>query len=130
MQKLVKNKYEKYRHFGRIYYLIMVISSIITVIISFLWANKVFPFAQNSLKSWNIVYAIIVTLFSFAGLYVFMILMLINSFVYKLEHIKEINNKKKHDHIKQKIQNQSKWLDILAFDKSLSYNLYLTSKSQ
>ncbi|MCT4469408.1 hypothetical protein [Mycoplasma sp. HS2188] len=129
MQNLEKNKYEKYKYFGKIYYLVLVVSSIITVVISFLWVNKVFPFAQENIRSWYIAYGFIVFLFGFSGIYVFMVLILINSFVYKLERIKEITDKKNHDRLKQKIEKQSKWLDVLSFNKSLSYNLYRTSQT-
>ncbi|AIA29277.1 hypothetical protein MCAL160_0906 [Mycoplasmopsis californica HAZ160_1] len=127
-----KNKFVKYKVFGKPYFWTSTIASILAVFISFIWTLNYYPFSiasnSESKKTWIIIYSVIIALSAFVAFYAFVVLILINSFVVKIEKMYDPRSEAEYEKIQKNIEKQSKILDIISLNKHISYDIYLVSK--
>ncbi|MBU4690141.1 hypothetical protein KQ874_00270 [Mycoplasma sp. ES3157-GEN-MYC] len=127
-----KNKFVKYKHHVRPYFWTVTISSILTVLLVMGWSQKFIPFKVDikvgHLDFWSLMYLSFTIFFGLIGIYSLSVILVINSFVYKLERMKELWQEKDREALKKRINRQAIILDMFALNKSLSYNLYQASK--
>ncbi|VEU60860.1 Uncharacterised protein [Mycoplasmopsis bovigenitalium] len=126
-----KNNYIKYKKFVSIYYVLLVVSSAITLLFTALIVNKVeffhFTHGAKNLQIYNIIYIVFICVFAFLSLYAIILIIAINSFIYKLEKIKTLKHEE-FEAMEKRIKKHSIALDIISFNKHLSYDIYTASK--
>ncbi|WP_029608738.1 hypothetical protein [Mycoplasma simbae] len=129
-----KNKFVKYKHHAKAYFWTSSLGSIFTVFIALMLSRNYYPFEVGAeafnARFWLVTYIVLLVFFVFISVYALIVILVMNSFILKLEKIKEITDANEGKKMQQKIEKMSVFLDIFSLNKHLSYNLYLTSKDE